>query len=153
MSDDWLEELRQLHEADKAKHQAEAAARQQQQKKKKAQRDKAIDLLRQSQAHELLRQVQKTLLAGQGTLDILDQASDYERVITLVWQGPISAAQRPNPTDPEEYNYVLVGVRQGQLWVNGKQVPSATPEALKVALLRACKNPERAKQSKTMSGK
>ena len=153
MSDDWIEELRQLHEADKAKHQAEAKTEDQQQHKKKAQRDKAIDLLRQSQAHELLRQVQRTLLAGQGTLDILDQASDYERVITLVWQGPISTAQRPNPEDPAAYNYVLVGVRQGKLWVNGKRVSSATPEALKAALLRACKNPGRAKQGQIASGK
>ena len=153
MSDDWLEELGQLHEADKTKHQAETPAKKQQQQKKQAQRDKAIDLLRQSQAHELLRQVQKTLLAGQGTLDIFDHASDYDRVITLIWQGPISAAHRPNPEDPEVYNYVLVGVRQDKLWVNGKQVPSATPEALKVALLKACKNPGRAKPGKIVSDK
>lgn len=153
MSDDWLDELRQLHEADKAKHQAEAKSKNQQQEKKKAQRDKAITLLRKSQAHELLRQVQRTLLAGQGTLDIVDEASDYERVINLVWQGPISAAQRPNPEDPAEYNYILVGVRGGKLWVNGKRVSSATPEALKVALLKACKNPGRAKQGEFASGK
>ena len=153
MSDDWLGELRQLHEADKAKHQAEIKAQQEQQQKKKAQRDKAIELLRQSQAHELLRQVQRELLAGQGTLDILDGTSDYERVVTLVWQGPISAAQRPNPDHPEEYNYILVGVRRDKLWVNGKRVSSATPEALKVALLKACKNPGRAKQGEFASGK
>lgn len=153
MSDDWLDELRQLHEADKAKHQAEAESKNQQEQQKKTQRDKAIALLRQSQAHELLRQVQRTLLAGQGTLDILDGASDYERVITLVWQGPISAARRPNPGDPEEYNYVLVGVRRDMLWVNGKRVSSATPEALKAALLKACKNPGRAKQGEFASGK
>ena len=153
MSDDWLEELRQLHEADKAKHHAEAKTKEQQQQKKQAQRDKAIALLRQSQAHELLRQVQKNLLDGQGTLDIFDQTRDYERVITLAWQGPISAAHRPIPDDPEEYNYVLVGVRRGNLWVNGKQVASATPEALKTALLRACKNPGQEKQDKIASGK
>jgi hypothetical protein len=143
MSDEWLEQLHQLHEADKAQHQAEAKKKQQQ-----VQRNPASDLLRQSKAHELLRQVQRALLGGQGTLDIFDRAGDYERVITLAWQGTISAADRPDPDDPKEYNYILVGVRQGKLWVNGKQVPSATPEALKVALLKASKNPGREKRGK-----
>jgi hypothetical protein len=141
MSDEWLEQLQQLHEADKAKRQAKVKEKEQQ-----AQEDQASDLLRQSKAHELLRQVQRVFLAGQGTLDIFDRAGNYEQVITLVWQGSISAAHRPNPDDPEEYNYILVGVRQGKLWVNGKRVPSATPEALKTALLQACKNPKREKR-------
>ena len=139
MSDDWLEELRQLHEADKAKRQTEIDAANQRQKQVK--RNRAAALLRRSQAHELLRQIQKALLGGQGTLDILDKASDYERVITLVWQGPISDARRPNPDDPEKMNYILVGVRQGNLWVNGQKLAGDSPEALRAALLKACKNP------------
>jgi hypothetical protein len=90
--------------------------------------------------------VQKVLLGGQGTLDILADVSDYERVVTLVWQGPISAARRPNPEDPQEISYILVGVRQGKLWVNGKKLSPGTPETLKKALIEACENPGRAQR-------
>jgi hypothetical protein len=141
MSDEWLDQLRQLHEADRAKRETKAKAADKQ--KERAKRNQAANLLRRSQAHELMRQVQKVLLDGQGTLDILDGASHYERVITLVWQGPISAAQRPNPGDPEEINYILVVVRQGKLWVNGQELSTGTPEALRTALLKACQNPGR----------
>ncbi len=134
MSNDWLEQLRQLHEADKASHQAK-------QKKKQVQRSQASDLLRQSEAHKLLREVQKVLLGGEGTLDIFDRAGDYERVISLVWQGPISAARKPNPDDPEPYNYILIGVKEGKIWVNGRKLPAATPEILKAALVQASKKP------------
>lgn len=144
MSDEWLEQLHQLHEADKAKRQAETKPEEQQ----NLEPDQASELLRQSKAHELLRQVQKVLLDGEGTLDIFDRAGDYERAITLVWQGPISAARKPDPDDPEVYNYILVGVRQGKLWVNGKRLASATPEKLKAALLQASKKPGREKGSK-----
>jgi hypothetical protein len=135
VSDDWLEELQQLHEADKVKHQAP------QQDEQKPPQTEASDLLRKSNAHILLRQTQKVLLDGGGVLDIFDRAGDYERVITLAWQGPISAARKPNPDDPTPYHYILVGVRQGKLWVNGKKLRQATPEALKTALLWASKNP------------
>lgn len=137
MNDDWLEQIRQLHEADKAKRS---------QPKKEQQiteQDQAANLLTQSRAHDLLRQVQKTLLDGQGLLEISDRAGQYERMISLAWQGPISDARKPNPDDSEDYWYILVGVRDGKLWVNGKPVPAATPDALKTALLRACKNPGR----------
>ena len=90
-----------------------------------------------------MRQVQKTLLGGQGTLDFFDRAADYERVVSLVWQGPISAARRIDPDDPEPYNYILVGVRDGKLWVNGKKLSTATPKAMQTALLKACRNPGR----------
>jgi hypothetical protein len=36
-------------------------------------------------------------------------------------------------------------VRKETLWVNGKKVAEATPEALKTALLEACRKPGRAK--------
>lgn len=143
MSDDWLQQLSQLHEADKAKRKAEAK-----QPPEQRRQHQAADLLRQSKAHTLLREVQKVFLGGKGLLDVFESAGQYDRGISLVWQGPISAARKPNPNDPEAYQYILVGVRQGKLWVNGKPVPSATPEALKIALLEACKNPERAKRNK-----
>ncbi len=142
MSDDWLEQLHQLHEVDKTKHQPKVKPKEQQQNKL----NQAADLLRQSKAHNLLRQIQKTLLKGGGLLDIFDAAGRYDRVITLAWQGPISAARKPNPDDPEDYRYILVGVRRGKLWVNGKSLSSASPESLKAALLQACKNPGREKQ-------
>ncbi len=143
MSDEWLEQLHQLHEADKAKRQTEI-----EQKQPEVEPDEASNLLRESKAHELLRQVQKVLLGGEGVLDIFDRAGDYDRVISLVWQGPISEARKPDPDDPEAYSYILVGVRQGKLWVNGKRLFSTTPEALKTALLRASKKPGREKRNK-----
>lgn len=141
MSDDWLDQLQQLREADKAKHQPPESVDTEALKKQKA----AVDLLHQSRAHELLRQVQKTLLGGQGILDFFDRKGDYERVISLVWQGPISKARRPDPDDSEPYNYILVGVRKEKLWVNGKQVAEATPPALQAALLVACRKMGQAK--------
>ncbi len=147
MSDDWLTQLQQLHDDDKAKNQTppEALDLSVLQKDK---HKKAIKLLHKSKAHELLRQMQKTLLGGGGALDIHEQASDYERVISLVWQGPLSAARRPDPDDPEPYSYITVGVRDQALWVNGKRVAKATPAALKAALLQAAKKPGRETRKK-----
>jgi hypothetical protein len=146
MSDDWLEELHQLREQDKASRQAEEQldlsvlpAQQERQ---------AADLLRQADAHNLLRRVQKALLGGKGVIDFLDQKSHYDRVMTLMWQGPISAARNPDPEDPEAYQYILIGVRQSKLYVNGKEVTPVTPEALKVALVNAAKKPGRAQPGK-----
>ena len=144
MNDDWLDQLKQLHEADKHKEQAQEPDLNLSILQKKSQA--AINLLRRSRAHDLLRQVQKTLLNSGGTLEVHDQTSDYERAITLVWQGPISAARRPDENDPEPYNYILVGVRQDKLWVNGKSLKDASSEALKSALLQACKKPGREKK-------
>jgi hypothetical protein len=144
MSDDWLDQLRELHEKDKA----EQLAKTKPAPPVEIKRSQASDLLRQSQAHGLLRQVQKVLLNGQGALDIFDKAGNYDRVISLAWQGPISNARKPSPDDPSEYSYILVGVRQDKLWVNDKPLPAASPEALKPALLEACKNPKREKQPK-----
>jgi hypothetical protein len=138
VSDEWLKQLRQLHEADKAKREAEAPK-----KPEPSPQSRASELLQQSEAHKSLRQVQKMLLNGEGTLDIFDRAGDYDRVITLAWQGPISEARKPDPDDPEAYNYVLVGVRKDKLWVNGKALPDTRPDTLRAALLAACKKPGR----------
>ena len=140
MSDEWLDELKELHEKDKAEQQAK--------RKEMKQPDKlqqADDIMRQSAAHQLLRQVQKALLNGKGVLEIDDGASQYDRAIALIWQGPISAARKPNPNDSENYRYILVGVRDGKVWVNGKSLPAATPDTLKGALLEASKDPGRGK--------
>lgn len=139
MSDDWLQQLRQLRENDRTRRQDRPGAREQVHSPQR----QASDLLRQARAHELLRQVQKTLLDGQGLLDIFERKGQYDRVLTLVWQGPISAARKPDPDDPAGYSYILVGVRNGRLWVNGKALPEATPAALQAALVLAAKNPGR----------
>jgi len=143
VSDDWLHQLQQLHAADKAKRQAEAPPAETQ-----LPPSQASELLRLSQAHALLRQVQKALLNGEGVLDIFDRAGNYDRVITLAWQGPISAARKPNSDDPAPYHYILVGVRQGRLYVNGKRLKETSSDALRAALLWASKNPGEEKRNK-----
>ncbi len=148
MSDDWLAQLSQLHEDDKTKYQAEAQAEAKKKRQEEARKNQVSQLLRQSKAYEILRQVQKALLAGKGVLDVFEASDDYDRTITLAWQGPISNARKPDPEDPEDCHYILIGVRAGKLWVNGKQLPSATPDALKAALVQASKNPKRQKRNK-----
>ncbi|HEX9925008.1 MAG TPA: hypothetical protein VGD99_20300 [Anaerolineae bacterium] len=140
MSDEWLDELKELHDKDKAEQQPK---RQNLKQPDKLQQAEAI--MRQSMAHQLLRQVQKALLSGKGVVEIYDGASQYDRAIALIWQGPISAARKPNPNDSKDYRYILVGVRDGKMWVNGKSLPAATPDALKAALLEASKDPSRGK--------
>ena len=72
---------------------------------------------------------------------VLNKTEDYERAIVLMWHGPISAARRPDIAG-EDYSYILVAVKHGKLWVNGKPISEPTPEALKVGLLEACKRPQ-----------
>jgi hypothetical protein len=140
MSDNWLNELRQLREQDKISRQPTvesldlsllAVQRAQQ----------AADLLRQADALNLLRQVQKALLDGKGVLDIFEQTQRYDRAISLAWQGPLSEARKPDPKSTEAYQYILIGVRQGTLYVNDKKVTPATPQALKIALVEAARKP------------
>lgn len=142
MSNTWLAQLRQLHDEDKARREAEAAQQQQQAQQEQTQQDAIIALLKESRAHELLRQVQKALLDGNGTLSVYDKARTFDKAIVLAWQGPISDARRPAPDSPDPVFFILVGVRQGQLWVNQRPVKTPTPNALKAALLEAAKNPD-----------
>jgi hypothetical protein len=138
MSDDWLTELQKLREEDEAKRQAEldeldlsVISRQNQ----------AAQILRDSDAHNLLRKVQKVLLNGKGIIDIFDRTKQYDRAIALIWQGPISDARIPKPDDPDEYHYILVGAKGDNLYVNGRRLKDTTPETLKPALVWASKNP------------
>ncbi len=57
-----------------------------------------------------------------------------------MWQGPISSAREPDRVE-ESYSYILVGVQEGQVWVNGQALPKPDPEAMKAALLQASKAP------------
>jgi hypothetical protein len=63
--------------------------------------------------------------------------------MSLAWQGPISEARKPDPKSTEAYQYILIGVREGKLYVNDKEVAVATPETLKQALVEAAKKPGR----------
>ncbi len=138
MNDDWLTELQKLREEDEAKRQAEldeldlsVISRQNQ----------AAQILRDSDAHNLLRKVQKVLLNGKGIIDIFDRTKQYDRAIALIWQGPISDARIPKPDDPDDYHYILVGAKGDNLYVNGRRLKGTTPESLKSALVWASKNP------------
>jgi len=133
--DGWLAELEQLYQADKvvqdaAAEQARLAIQRQQQ---------ASQLMQDSRAHELLRQVQKALLAGKGVLRFYTNAGGYDQAVALLWQGPISRAEKP-VQDEKADGLLLVGTREGQLWVNEVPVPEPTAVALKQALLAACRD-------------
>ena len=140
MSDDWLDELRKVREEDQARVEAEIDELNLQVLDRKNQ---AIEVLRQSDAHNLLRKVQKVLLGSKGVIDILDTTEQYDRALTLAWQGSISNARVPRTEDPDDYHYILVGAKGDQLFVNGKLLKSATPDMLKSALVWASKNPLR----------
>lgn len=148
MTDTWLDELYQMHNEDKAKQQS-------------LQKNDPLDLsilsknrvelaaavMRSVNAHNLMRRLQSALLGGKGIIDVFDSKDDYDRVITLVWQGPISNARKPDPEDPTEYQYISVSARGKKLYVNDQEVTSLTPEALKKALVEAAKKPGKIKRS------
>lgn len=136
MGDNWLEQLRQIHDADKIRQQALAAKAEQAE-----QQNAAAELLRRHRAHELLRLVQKNLLDGKGLLTVVEQPRKFDRAVVLTWQGPVSEARRPDPKSDEDYQYILIGVKQGRVWVNNQLVKPATPGSLQAALLEAAKNP------------
>lgn len=126
---DWLDELKQIRQAKQAQDQPAPEP------------PPPPDLLSQCKAHDLLRQMQKALLDGEGLLNAPVSQNQYERVMTLVWQGPVYDARKPQEDDQEEMYYILVGVRKGQVYVNGKKVNPITPEALKPMLVEAAKSP------------
>jgi len=131
-NDSWLTQLQQLREAD--------ATQQQAQELRQTQRERSVSLMRQSRAHVLLRQVQKALLGGEGAIKVYENVEGYDQVFVLMWQGPISSAREPDRVE-EPYSYILVGVKEGQVWVNGQALPKPDPEAMKAALLQASKAP------------
>jgi hypothetical protein len=135
---DWLDELNELREADKARREAETKA--QPQDPAVLRREQAALTLRKCEAHKLLRRVQGVLLAGKGLIDI-EHTGDYDRAIALLWQGPISDARLPRPDDPDEVYGIVIGAKGDKLYVNGRQVSPVTPEGLKPALVWAAKTP------------
>ncbi len=133
----WVAQLRQLHDTDKTRRQAETS----QQLRIRTQYQKEAELMRHSRAHALLRHVQQTFLDGEGIIKVFENVEGYTLVLVLMWQGPISSARRPDRLE-EPYSYISVGVKEGKLWVNGKPLPNVTPKALKAGLLQACKDPQ-----------
>lgn len=103
-------------------------------------KSKATKLLSQVDALKSLRKVRSVLLKNKATIDTFDQSKQYDQVMALIWQGSIANPSTPNPDDNSEYFYILVGVKRGRVYVNGKQISANTPEALKAALVTAAKN-------------
>ena len=145
MADNWMDELYQMHEEDKTKQEAQ---------KKVVPLDLSIlsqnrielaaATLRSVNAHAVMRRLQSALLGGKGVIDTFDSKDDYDRIITLIWQGTFSTARKPDPHASEEYWYISVGAKGKRLYVNDKEVAPITPEALKAALVKAAKSPGRA---------
>lgn len=138
MADSWLDDLEQLRRADEIK---QAKSVSPPSHPSVTTHEEAAVALRQSQAHKLLRQVRSVLLQDNGTIDIFDESDKYDRVISLVWQGPISNARRPDSNDPADFSYIMIGAKGKRLYVNHKPLKKTSPEALKAALLQAAKKP------------
>jgi hypothetical protein len=151
----WLDALMEIRQEDKAKHEAEVKAETSELDLSViGKQNQATRLLSMCDAHKLLRRVQSLLLNGKGMIDVFDRATDYERAIALVWQGPVSQARIPNPQDPEPYQYILVGATSRKVYVNKRELEFSTPEALKEALVWAARNPLRwVRKSKTGTAK
>jgi hypothetical protein len=142
MNNDWLDELNEIREADKAKQAAQAKTGPVD-AGVLGRREQASLTLRKCEAHKLLRRVRSVLLADRGLVDVFDRVKDYDQAIALLWQGPVSNARTPKPDDPEACYCILVGAKGDKLFVNNQPVRPATPDALKPALVRAAKNPLR----------
>ena len=127
---DWLDELRQIRTSKQAADQPQTPPP-----------PTADDLLKQCKALDLLRQVQKALLNGGGVLNPPMNPSKYEQVMSLVCQGEVYAARKPEENTTEDMFYILVGVKKGQVYVNGQKIDPISPEALKAALVEAAKSP------------
>jgi hypothetical protein len=127
--DDWLAELRHVYEMDKARQQAK--------EKRQAEGKPEVtpeQLLKRCRAHELMRQVQKTLLNGEGRLQFYEDVSGYERAVVLMWKGPISAAAKPANIEDVEGS-IIVGATAEGIFVNDNELSEVTPEALRQTLL------------------
>ena len=127
--DDWLAELRQVYERDKAYQQAKEQSR-----SARVPEETAADLMRRCRAHELMRQVQKVLLNGEGTLQFYENVGGYKQALILMWKGPVSAASKPaNIKDVD--TSIIVSANDRGIFVNDKKLSEPSPEALKQALL------------------
>ena len=127
---EWLSELRELHEADKAYHHAEEKRQAPPEPEVVAER-----LLEKCDAHQLMRQVQKVLLNGGGKLQFFEDVGGYHRAIVLMWQGPVSAASALVRLEDVEAA-IIVGANEEGVFVNDRLLPDASVEALRHRLLK-----------------
>jgi hypothetical protein len=141
MSDDWLAQLRQLHDADKTRLQAEDEQQQAAALEEQSRSQAARDILNNLKAHELMREVQKALLDGKGTLSLKNDPKNYDLALILAWQGSVGDARRPTAKDSHPIYYISIGVKDTQLWVNDKKIAAPTPDKIKTALLAAAQHP------------
>jgi hypothetical protein len=81
-----------------------------------------------------MRQIQKVLLKGEGTLRFYESVGGYNRAIVLMWKGPVSAASKPANLKDVDVS-IIVGANDMGIFVNDKKLAKPTPEALKQALL------------------
>jgi hypothetical protein len=127
--DEWLAQLRQVYEADRARQQAE--------REREAYDEAQVtaeQLLQQCKAHGLVRQVQKTLLDGGGQLHFYQDVGGYEQAIVLMWAGPISDARKPAKIADVDAS-IIVGANDGGVFVNDEKLADVSPDGLRRRLL------------------
>lgn len=128
-ADEWVAQLREVYETDKARQQAKETS--------SADSEPVLTselLLQQCKAHELMRQVQKTLLDGRGKLQFYEDVGGYDRAIVLMWVGTISDASEPASIEEVDAS-IIVGANGEGIFVNDTRLSEATPGALRQALL------------------
>ena len=126
---DWLAELRQIYETDKAYKQA--------QKDSQPEAEAVVtagEYLQRCSAHELMRQVQKTLLDGGGKLEFYENVGGYEQAVVLMWAGPISEAAKPATIEDVDAS-IIVGANAQGVFVNDERLANVSPDALRQRLL------------------
>ncbi|MCB9098237.1 MAG: hypothetical protein H6632_01765 [Anaerolineales bacterium] len=141
-NDDWLTELQLIREEAKAEQREKQAAHE----AKVAQLKSTVDLLKQVNGLEFLRDIQKNVLNGQGLLEQLDDTGKYDRALALKWDGSIAAPTRPKEEGQAQHG-ILIGVTKDQLFVNENLVSPATSQSLQkslIQLLRSLDKPQQA---------
>ena len=97
-------------------------------------------LLKEVKAFELLRDIREVLLDRVGVIELFEDASGYDLVMALMWDGPLTAPKPPQAHSKNRH-HIFVGVKGKSLYVNGQPLKPLTEEALQKALLKAAKNP------------
>ena len=127
--DEWLDELRQIYEEDRARREAREKSRAEREPRKTA-----GQFLKQCRAHELMRHVQKALLDGGGTLRFYEDVGGYDQAVILMWKGPISNAAKLADIEDVDTS-IIVGANGEGVFVNDRKLSDASPEALRDTLL------------------
>lgn len=104
-----------------------------------AQNVKPDKLLGQVEALRLLKDVNRFLLDGVGRIELFEDASGYDLVMALMWNGSISEPAKPRANSKHRH-HIFIGVRDECLYVNGKRIKPGTSN-LQRALLSAAESP------------